>query len=1345
MSTTWLHATVYKFNKAGRKEIIAQFEQVLPYLAHNMAQTNTYPIFEVECPIEYGITPYTTFTHICNKYIDENLNGEAERTVFPLDGSRAPDDFDSVDYENLLVDDSANLLIDTAVDEDDEEAAGHVWYPAHGGTDLRRVFTDSIIDAIAQDTHCPLALDTVKRQITINGAKVHEAARKLSNIERNSCRSKIATHIVHVEKMLDVRLQLKPLMEQPHGMLRRTLIPILHEALVENLPRIRTCRVTRWDTFKSQHEMIFNAPQRLEAPHSELLRIWISLNFPVVSSRRVETICGDMGLPGKSHIEEVLAPPVRARKSRFDVPPSDVVAPVAVSPQPLLPHSQVQTSLSPRVPPGLEPLNESRREQAPSFYAAATGSSLNQKHNDISKWAESVAPTAPVQNDNLLIELLEDPSPSMGPSSFVSPPGFSGDPAIESTQQAVYSAGSVCGLHSLDTRSITGRSDFSGISALNMRGRSLEAQLIGRSSVRRLPTGRSTTSRQLENPLRYEQTLFEPNQGWENNIVKPNATYPPLIEDVEPVFIGHQDTNPFPPLGHNGTPLPKIVPTTRKAVDVLVEIGSEDAELISSTQNQSVPTEPPPVASLEQGVPASVPKSPLAVSGNQIVPRFSWSAEPQKLPAVSHNVPGQASTTQLPYTRIVQAQNLPLDVTENEVHDFFKRIGPVHNINIPSNLAGPRKNHIKGTAFITYLHPDDAREAMRELNGLSFMGWPMPLNLTLQPTSLATSATTSTSPQSVACDLTDGHVLGPPSSFLGMPMPTTIPADTGAPAKVTPDVNDNEDLMTWEDAYDLPTRDTSRTAIYTIACAPALKDLLSDDGIKCENPVQPMSPSMPEVQSYHAVPNHPSLLDTIFPSSAEDMECSPVQFMHPILPVTDLPQQAPQSSDMSANFQAQVEDDFERIQQVIEYETRRFHRTMKQQKPSKKPRTKTKKTQDVDTSGLPLPELLPLTVKMTSKTAPLITTQDPPKIKVRLPKQIKQVPVLNEGSTGGIITILEHARAFRGELDMEIQLGQVLYHRTKNGEPRSFMEKTMEKQVFEEGMTAHHAADDVEVVFSPRLTTEICDACHIVVDHLFETKPYQEETFYEIALHDRDDKEFHLRVSSNGVKAVAPSEEVGSEYHEFPKRVWDARFLVTGRGRWEPPEHVELFISSIETTVPTREFQGEQFPMPEVRFRVESNDIKVQAVVMKRVLHHRSCESDAFTLQVAEVRDCVLRCRQSPCQSYIEYYAVTGFPPVLIKEQALWFEASIHIAPSPLFNQNKEIQVGEDSEWRPRDVLSERLHADLMETLEQLITRMDGVGFDNQGPRGSAQDLQWMAAWEREVRDLDSGIYQPFW
>lgn len=577
------------------------------------------------------------------------------------------------------------MLIDTAVDEHDEEAAGHVWYPAHAGTDLRRVFTDSIIDAVAQDTHCPLALDAEKRQIIINGAKVQEAARKLSNIERNSvslqltsggkvliclqCRSKIATHVVHVEKMVDVRLQLKPLMEQPHGMLRRTLISILNEALIKNLPRVRTCCVTRWDTLLSQHETIFNATQRTEPPHSELLQIWNNLDFPVVVRHRVETMCGDMGLPGNSTVEEVPVPPVPARKSRFDVPPSGHVVPVAVSPQPLLPQSQIHTSLSLRVPPGLEPLSESRRAQAPSFYAAATGPSLNQKHNDINKWAESVAATAPVQSDISLIDLLEDPSPSIKPLSFVSPPGSSGGPTIKSTQQAVYSPGSVYGPRSVGTPSISGQSGLSGISALNMQGR----QLISRSSARRLPTGRSTTSRQLENPLRYEQTVFEPNQGWENNIVKPKATYSSLIEDVEPVFIGLQDTDPFPPLGHSGAPLSKIIPTALKTVDALVEIGNEDTELVSTTKNQSVLSlvpQPPSVASLEQSAPTSVSNPLLSVSRNQIVPRFSWSAKSQNVPAMSpdDSVPSQALTAQLPYTRIIQAQNLPLDVTENEVY-----------------------------------------------------------------------------------------------------------------------------------------------------------------------------------------------------------------------------------------------------------------------------------------------------------------------------------------------------------------------------------------------------------------------------------------------------------------------------------------------------------------------------------------------------------------------------------------------------------------------------------------------------------------------------------------------------
>lgn len=57
---------------------------------------------------------------------------------------------------------------------------------------------------------------------------------------------------------------------------------------------------------------------------------------------------------------------------------------------------------------------------------------------------------------------------------------------------------------------------------------------------------------------------------------------------------------------------------------------------------------------------------------------------------------------------------------------LFSRIGSVQNI----RLLYDRADRSQGIAFVTFSHPDDARDAMREYNGANAMG--QPIRLTLQ-------------------------------------------------------------------------------------------------------------------------------------------------------------------------------------------------------------------------------------------------------------------------------------------------------------------------------------------------------------------------------------------------------------------------------------------------------------------------------------------------------------------------------------------------------------------------------------------------------------------------------------
>jgi splicing factor, arginine/serine-rich 1 len=66
--------------------------------------------------------------------------------------------------------------------------------------------------------------------------------------------------------------------------------------------------------------------------------------------------------------------------------------------------------------------------------------------------------------------------------------------------------------------------------------------------------------------------------------------------------------------------------------------------------------------------------------------------------------------------RIIYVGNLPLDVTERELEDLFRKYGHVASIDLKLPTRPP------GFAFIEFDHPDDASAAVRGRDGYDFDG-----------------------------------------------------------------------------------------------------------------------------------------------------------------------------------------------------------------------------------------------------------------------------------------------------------------------------------------------------------------------------------------------------------------------------------------------------------------------------------------------------------------------------------------------------------------------------------------------------------------------------------------------
>ncbi|KAK1923351.1 hypothetical protein DB88DRAFT_490855 [Papiliotrema laurentii] len=67
--------------------------------------------------------------------------------------------------------------------------------------------------------------------------------------------------------------------------------------------------------------------------------------------------------------------------------------------------------------------------------------------------------------------------------------------------------------------------------------------------------------------------------------------------------------------------------------------------------------------------------------------------------------------------RALFVKNLNFNITGNDLYDLFGKYGPIRQI----RLGTDTQLKTKGTAYIVYESPDDAKEAMNHLNGFHLM------------------------------------------------------------------------------------------------------------------------------------------------------------------------------------------------------------------------------------------------------------------------------------------------------------------------------------------------------------------------------------------------------------------------------------------------------------------------------------------------------------------------------------------------------------------------------------------------------------------------------------------------
>ncbi|KAK5201273.1 hypothetical protein LTR16_003268 [Cryomyces antarcticus] len=325
------------------------------------------------------------------------------------------------------------------------------------------------------------------------------------------------------------------------------------------------------------------------------------------------------------------------------------------------------------------------------------------------------------------------------------------------------------------------------------------------------------------------------------------------------------------------------------------------------------------------------------------------------------------------------------------------------------------------------------------------------------------------------------------------------------------------------------------------------------------------------------------------------------------------------------------------------------------------------------------------------------------------------------------LKILEAAQSFSGELKMQVEFGMIILDNV----PKALRKDAATKQDWETELAGH---GDLCTGFTNMLTASTTDIQHIIDltnDHgqrLFcETPSGNGLATLIFICDDNEHREVHIEVNplTPGEFVVKkPPQAIGGVYWHYPKRAWDARMVVTGIATETnvPDEAVEELIGNL--SIRTR--PGHL--LPEVYTKNSHKGLRVENVQLHRQLRYASKRHEHLCLELTQVHDLKILGKATG-----ELKAHTMNIADMIEQRRLWYGASLaSLSPPEQFKENINLEFGDDASWEAESIVNVEILRSLKAVTDQVVTRIDGVGFANQGPRGGPDDVRGAPRLPRE-------------
>ncbi|KAK6002647.1 hypothetical protein QM012_001397 [Aureobasidium pullulans] len=418
-------------------------------------------------------------------------------------------------------------------------------------------------------------------------------------------------------------------------------------------------------------------------------------------------------------------------------------------------------------------------------------------------------------------------------------------------------------------------------------------------------------------------------------------------------------------------------------------------------------------------------------------------------------------------------------------------------------------------------------------------------------------------------------------------------------------------------------------------------------------------------------------------------------------------------------------DVHESIQIQDEVASRIFFKTTAHRKPKSK--VKSKPSESSFKVELDLPDWDPRQNTQPSMPKPSIPKPSQPKAsRVQATPTPQAKPLVLPEWGKDILQLLDHARSYRGYLDMEISIGRILIEGLRGPEAKEFAaSRAMSSKRMAAGIKEHLSADEESVLhFVERLTSSTIEACQIPTPNLFH-EDAKETSWYEFYCEDKNHNQLIVRVNGpDDVEVGLLPTALGQIFFHYPKRRWDARFAVNGREPYTHRKAITEFLKKLSA-----EFRdSKDGRLVDLRFLVTSELKITSAYIKKRLsLHHIS--NDLILLHLTEVQDLY---RGWMRENTSLHQFVSRERTDMIASGRLWFEAKLSVSSKSLFDQNPEMKIGDDAAWNAKDVLDDKMLSDIQDVVDRVVIRMDGVGVQNKGWRGSDEDLAELEEWEQK-------------